>query len=85
VISGRYDEATPALQKELVSGVKDVEQVILEESSHMPFREERAAYMAVVGDSCASMTDPPGYPPGDVQKIEPSADVRKRSINLAVR
>jgi L-proline amide hydrolase len=50
VISGRYDEATPALQQELVSGVKEAEQVILGESSHMPFWEERPAYMAAVGD-----------------------------------
>jgi L-proline amide hydrolase len=47
VISGRYDEATP---DELVSGLKAAEQVILEESSHMPFWEERAACMAAVED-----------------------------------
>jgi L-proline amide hydrolase len=50
VISGRHDEATPALQQELVAGIKDAEQVILEESSHMPFWEERPAYMAAAGD-----------------------------------
>jgi L-proline amide hydrolase len=49
VISGRHDEATPRVQAELVTGLKDAEQVILEESSHMPFWEERAAYMAAVG------------------------------------
>jgi L-proline amide hydrolase len=50
VISGRYDEATPRLQDDLVSGIKQSEQVILAESSHMPFWEERAAYMRAVGD-----------------------------------
>lgn len=50
IISGRYDEATPAVQEGLVFGIKQSEQVILEESSHMPFWEERAAYMAAVGD-----------------------------------
>jgi L-proline amide hydrolase len=50
VISGRHDEATPALQAALVSGIKQSEQVILEGSSHMPFWEERDAYMAAVGD-----------------------------------
>jgi L-proline amide hydrolase len=50
VISGRYDEAAPALQDELVAGITGAEQVILEESSHMPFWEERPAYMAAVGD-----------------------------------
>jgi L-proline amide hydrolase len=50
VLSGRHDEATPALQETLVAGIPDTEQVILEESSHMPFWEERAKFMAVVGD-----------------------------------
>ena len=49
VISGRHDEATPALQEVLVAGIPNTEQVILEESSHMPMWEEREAYMAAVG------------------------------------
>jgi L-proline amide hydrolase len=49
VISGRYDEATPALQEPLLDGIGETEQVILEESSHMPMWEERDAYMAAVG------------------------------------
>jgi len=48
VISGRHDEATPVLQQELVAGIAGAEQVILEESSHMPFWEERDAYMTAV-------------------------------------
>jgi L-proline amide hydrolase len=48
VISGRYDEATPRVQEELVAGIAAAEQVILEESSHMPFWEEREAYMTAV-------------------------------------
>jgi len=50
VISGRHDEATPALQEPLVAGIPQTEQVILEQSSHMPMWEERDAYMAAVGD-----------------------------------
>ena len=50
VISGRHDEATPALQETLVQGIPQTEQVILEQSSHMPFWEEREAYIAAVGD-----------------------------------
>jgi L-proline amide hydrolase len=50
VISGRHDEATPRVQAELVSGISGTEQVILENSSHMPFWEERDAYMAAVAD-----------------------------------
>jgi L-proline amide hydrolase len=49
VISGRYDEAAPDLQDTLVAGIPSTEQVILEESSHLPFWEEREAYMAAVG------------------------------------
>jgi L-proline amide hydrolase len=51
VISGRHDEATPALQEMLVGGLGgEIEQAILEESSHMPFWEERERFMSIVGD-----------------------------------
>jgi L-proline amide hydrolase len=50
VISGRHDEATPGVQADLTAGLKESEQVILEQSSHMPFWEERAAYMDAVND-----------------------------------
>lgn len=50
VISGRHDEATPKLQEELAGGIAGAEQVLLEHSSHMPFWEERDAYMAAAGD-----------------------------------
>ena len=48
--SGRYDEATPALQKTLRDGILNSEWVLFEESSHTPFIEERERYMQVVGD-----------------------------------
>jgi L-proline amide hydrolase len=48
--SGRYDEATPALQVPLRDGIPDCEWVLFEESSHTPFVEERERYMQVVGD-----------------------------------
>jgi L-proline amide hydrolase len=48
VISGRHDEATPRVQQELMDRITGAEQVILAESSHMPFWEERPAYMAAV-------------------------------------
>jgi L-proline amide hydrolase len=53
VISGQYDEATPRLQQELTVGIAGAEQVICEESSHMPFWEERDTYMTAVGDFLA--------------------------------
>jgi len=50
VIAGRHDEAAPALQDELTAGISKAEQVILEDSSHMPFWEQRDDYMVAVGD-----------------------------------
>ena len=50
LVSGRYDEATPALQQVLLEGIAGSEWVCFEESSHMPHVEERERYMQVVGD-----------------------------------
>ena len=50
IVSGRYDEATPALQEALRNGIRGSEWVLFEASSHMPHVEERERYMQVVGD-----------------------------------
>jgi L-proline amide hydrolase len=50
LVSGRHDEATPALQQVLLDGIAGSEWVCFEESSHMPHVEERERYMQVVGD-----------------------------------
>jgi L-proline amide hydrolase len=50
LVSGRHDEATPALQETLREGFRGAEWVCFEESSHMPHVEEREFYMQVVGD-----------------------------------
>jgi L-proline amide hydrolase len=50
IVSGRHDEATPALQETLKTGIAGSEAVVFEDSSHMPHVEERARYMQVVGD-----------------------------------
>jgi L-proline amide hydrolase len=50
LVSGRYDEAAPALQETLRSGIPKCEWVLFEESSHTPHLEERDRYMQVVGD-----------------------------------
>jgi len=47
--SGRYDEATPALQETLRDGIPNSEWVLFEESSHTPFLEERQRYAQVLG------------------------------------
>jgi L-proline amide hydrolase len=54
LVSGRHDEATPALQQVLLDGIPAAEWVLFEESSHMPHVEERERYMQVVGDWLAA-------------------------------
>jgi|SRR5579862_35946 len=54
LVSGRFDEATPALQTTLRDGIAGSEHVIFEQSSHTPHVEERAHYMQVVGDWLAA-------------------------------
>lgn len=49
LISGRYDEATPATVQPFADGIADVRWQIFEQSSHMPHVEEREACMACVG------------------------------------
>jgi L-proline amide hydrolase len=48
LVSGQYDEATPALQETLRAGIPDCEWVLFEESAHLPHVEEPERYMAVV-------------------------------------
>jgi L-proline amide hydrolase len=50
LVSGRHDEATPALQHVLLEGIAGSEWICFEKSSHMPHVEERERYMQVVGD-----------------------------------
>jgi L-proline amide hydrolase len=49
LVSGRHDEATPALQETLEAGIRDCEWILFEESSHVPHLEERERYMQLVG------------------------------------
>jgi L-proline amide hydrolase len=49
LISGHYDEATPATVQPYADHVPDVRWHIFPESSHMPHVEEREDCMAVVG------------------------------------
>lgn len=50
LVSGRYDEATPALQETLRDGIPDCEWVVFEQSAHLPHVEEPARYLEVVSD-----------------------------------
>jgi L-proline amide hydrolase len=50
LVSGRYDEMTPALQETMKAQIPNCEWTLFEESSHVPHIEERERYMQVVGD-----------------------------------
>lgn len=49
LISGRYDEATPATVQPYADRIRDVRWQIFEHSSHMPHVEETELYMKSVG------------------------------------
>ena len=49
LISGKYDEATPATVQPYKDNIKDVRWQIFESSSHMPHVEETELYMKSVG------------------------------------
>ncbi len=48
VISGRYDEATPAIAETVHQGIPGSEWVLFEHSSHMPHAEEPERFMQVL-------------------------------------
>ena len=50
LISGRYDEATPAVVQPFADRIKDVRWEIFEKSSHMPHVEETERCLKVVSD-----------------------------------
>ena len=50
LISGRYDEATPATVQPYADRIKDVRWEIFENSSHMPHVEETERCLEAVGD-----------------------------------
>jgi L-proline amide hydrolase len=54
LVSGRHDEATPALQQVMLDGIKGSTWEVFEDSAHLPHVEERERYMQVVGDWLAS-------------------------------
>ena len=50
LISGRHDEATPAVVQPFADRIKDVRWEIFENSAHLPHIEETARCLRVVGD-----------------------------------
>jgi L-proline amide hydrolase len=60
LISGRYDEATPATVQPYADRIKDVRWEIFEYSSHMPHVEETERCLQVVGDFLDQNDQPRG-------------------------
>jgi L-proline amide hydrolase len=50
LISGRHDEATPAVVQPFADRIKGARWEIFENSSHLPHVEETAPYLKLVGD-----------------------------------
>ena len=50
ILSGRYDESTPAINETIHEGIKGSEWVIFENSAHMPHLEEPEKYLSVLTD-----------------------------------
>jgi len=48
VLSGRYDEATPAIAETVHRGIPSSEWVVFEQSSHTPHLEETERYLQMV-------------------------------------
>ena len=48
ILSGRYDEATPAQQQRLQHGIRGAEWTVLEHSAHLTFIEEPDQYVSVL-------------------------------------
>jgi L-proline amide hydrolase len=53
LISGRYDEATPAVVQPFADLIPDVRWTVFENSSHLPHIEETEAFLELVGDLIA--------------------------------
>ena len=54
LISGKYDEATPACVQPFADHIKNVRWTTFENSSHMPHVEETERYLKVVGEFLAA-------------------------------
>jgi len=50
VLGGRYDEVTPRVAEQIYRGIPGARHHTFEQSAHVPFWEERAAFVRVLGD-----------------------------------
>lgn len=58
VLGGRYDEITPAVARQIREGIPGARGHTFEESSHMPFWEERAEFLRVLSEFLESVDHP---------------------------
>lgn len=70
ILSGLYDEATPAQMAILKEGIANSEQVILEQSAHCGMWEEPDKYRAVLLDFLNRVEFADGYPPQNVESVQ---------------
>jgi len=61
ILGGKYDEVTPAVAEQIHSGIPGSRRITFPRSSHMPFWEEREAFMEAVA---GFLTDVDGVAPG---------------------
>ncbi len=62
IISGRFDEATPAIVKTLQDGIAGSEWVLFEKSGHFPQLEETERFLRLLGDFLEKVEAQKQYP-----------------------
>jgi proline-specific peptidase len=55
ILSGRFDESTPAINEVLHHGIQNSEWIVFEESSHTPHLEETGKYLKILTDFLTRM------------------------------
>jgi len=78
LISGRYDEATPAVVQPFADGIKGARWEIFEESSHLPHVEEQERCLQVIGDFLAEHDKPARRGAKSTKSKKPSREKRRR-------
>ena len=78
LISGRYDEATPAVVQPFADGIKNARWEIFENSSHMPHVEEQERCLQVIGDFLAEHDKPARARKSSGKPKKPSREKRRR-------
>ncbi|MFM9845411.1 MAG: proline iminopeptidase-family hydrolase [Dongiaceae bacterium] len=78
LISGRYDEATPAVVQPFADGIKNARWEIFENSSHMPHVEEQERCLSVIGDFLAEHDRPARGKKSGSKVKKPSREKRRR-------